>query len=139
MRGAIKLHSFSTKVLSEAILLQLLSSNWIISIHLCYCLTIEQFLIQVPSEVRQAYWKGCIKNGSIVKLYNKVLLITNIEYFFSHSIGTIGVFPFEKISENVGFSLWLQTATSLYNIYSTFFRIFGAHIEMPTKYLEAFF
>ena len=52
-----------------------LSSNCIIST-LFYFLTIEQFLIQVPSEVRQApVLKGCIKNCSIVKLYNKVLII----------------------------------------------------------------
>ena len=34
---------------------------------LSYCLTIEQFLIQVPDVL-----KGCIKNCSIVKLYDKV-------------------------------------------------------------------
>ena len=63
VRGAIKLQPLGTsakrsKVYGQrgAILLPLmyLSSNCIIST-LFYCLTIEQFLIQVPSEVRHTY------------------------------------------------------------------------------------
>lgn len=41
-----------------------------------YCLTIEQFLLQVWNKVYVL--TGCIKGCSKVKLYNKVFLIANV-------------------------------------------------------------
>ena len=46
-----------------------------------YCLTLEQFLIQVCADGSEAQvLNGCIKICSIFKLYNKVLIITNVQY-----------------------------------------------------------
>ena len=56
-------------------------------ITLFYCLTIEQFFIQVPSEV-----KRCIKNCSIVKLFSFILYFRATQYKF--------------LSKNIDFILW---------------------------------
>ena len=40
----------------------------------CFCWTIEQFLIQLLSEVKHMCWRGAIKNYSIEKQCNRILL-----------------------------------------------------------------
>ena len=82
-RGAIKLHSFGTNEARHVcqkggIVLPLkhLSSNCII-FTLFYCLTIEQLLIHVLSEVRHTCWRGASKNTLQLSYIVKYLLLIN--------------------------------------------------------------
>ena len=72
-RGSIKLHPFGTSsggTGAKVVKFYFPSSTYqaivLLVCTLFYYLTIEQFLIHVPSEVRHTCGKGCIKNYSIV-------------------------------------------------------------------------
>ena len=61
-----------------------LSSNCINST-LFHSVSIEQFLIKSAERSEAHVLKGYIKNCSIVKLYNKVLISTNVNYGWLHN------------------------------------------------------